>query len=124
MFIASISGYIYDDLFVPDDTGAKYNQNWQSDDGQIEFVVSNSKGFMGHNMLYDGNATIDGESINIELGFALLCEMYTDDLENRIFAGEYNYNPVFNQVTVKITEVDSNYSNNYKVGETLILKKE
>lgn len=123
LIIVSFGGYVYYEFCVPDDYGKQYNQNWQSCDGQIEFVVCNSKGFMGHNWSYDGSATLDGEKITISLGFASGCEMTTDDGETQIFYGDYSYNPFFNQVTVNISAVDDSYSDYYKVGDKLVLAK-
>ena len=123
LIVVQLGGYLYYDLFVPDDYGEQYNQTWQSEDGRIEFVVNNAKGFMGHNYEYEGNATINNESINILIGFSLVCGMDTADSQNCIFLGDYYYNPVFNQVKVKITDVDTAYSGEYKVGDELTFVK-
>lgn len=124
LLFISLGGYIYYDLFIPDDYGEKYYQTWQSNDGSISIVVDNKKGFMGHNNRYKGKLIYDNEETDIEFGFALICEVFTSEDDTRVFAGSYSYNPLFNQVSVDISDVNSKYSDYFKVGEKLIIEKE
>lgn len=123
ILLLCVGGYLFYDLVVPDEVGENYRKDFESVDGKITFVVDNKKALAGHNNIYDGTLTIDKqEIINIQIGFANNCEMLTSKNQIQIFCGTYFYNPIFNQVSVKLTDVNNAYSKYYKVGDEIIIK--
>ena len=114
----SVGGYYYYILFVYDDFGAEYEQNWRSEDGVVTLVTNNKKGFIGNNNLYDGTLKLKtGEAMDVCYGYSSLFDAYTPDGETTIFTGEVDYNPITSTLNVYDIEVYSEYADKLDLTE-------